>query len=162
MFFCIWIYNLCISYPHLEIYLIDDDLVDDDVSGAFRHAEYNPNLVASHSCILFGYLFMSTGQTFGDSPSPANFEPIARARQQYTQYLWAQPDTLDLASPYLPELQFQQPPSDTSIFFQSTRDLMNQGVFNPDGSRRPPTYSYHVDDNIYGDIQEFVPPQYRR
>jgi hypothetical protein len=59
--FCIWIYNLRISYPASEIYLVDDD-----VSGAFRHAKYHPNLVALHSCFLFGYLFMSTGQTFGD------------------------------------------------------------------------------------------------
>jgi hypothetical protein len=68
-----------------------------------------------------------------------------------------QPDTLELALPYLPQLQFQQPPSDTTIFFQSTGDSLNQGVFNPDGSRRSPTYNHHVDDNIYGDIQEFAP-----
>jgi hypothetical protein len=36
LFFYVWIYNLRISYPHLEIYLIDDD-----VSGAFRHAKYS-------------------------------------------------------------------------------------------------------------------------
>jgi hypothetical protein len=149
--FCIWIYNLRISYPHQEIYLIDDD-----VSGAFRHAKYNPNLVALHSCILFGFLFMSTGQTFGDSPSPANFEPLARARQQYAQFLWMQADTLRRAAPYMPKLQFQVPPNDSTVFFPSTADPLNMGVFNPDGSRQSPTYDHHVDDNIYGDVQEFV------
>jgi hypothetical protein len=109
--FCIWIYNLRISYPYQEIYLVDDD-----VSGAFRHAKYNPNLVALHACLLFGFLFMSTGQTFGDSTSPANFEPLARARQQYAQYLWQQADTLLRAAPYMPVLQFQAPPSDLSVF----------------------------------------------
>ncbi len=150
--FCIWIYNLRISYPYLEIYLVDDD-----VSGAFRHAKYNPNLVALHACLLFGFLFMSTGQTFGDSTSPANFEPVARARQQYAQYLWQQADTLLRAAPYMPTLQFQAPPADSRVFFQSTPDSLNTGVFHLDGSRRSPTYDHHVDDNIYGDVEEFVP-----
>jgi hypothetical protein len=149
--FCIWIYNLRISYPNEEIYLIDDD-----VSGAFRHVKYNPNLVALHACILFGFLFMSTGQTFGNSPSPGNFEPLARARQQYAQFLWAQADTLLRAAPYMPSIQFQAPPIDPSVFLQSTADSLNMGVFNCDGSRRSPTYDHHVDDNIYGDVQEFV------
>jgi hypothetical protein len=149
---CIWLYNLRISYPDQEIYVADDD-----VSGAFRHGKYHPNLVALHACVLFGFLFMSTGQTFGDSPSPANFEPMARARQQYAQYLWYQADTLLRASKYMPVLQFQAPPSDTSIFFQSTADSLNQGVFNRDGTRRSPTYDHHVDDNIYGDVKEFLP-----
>jgi hypothetical protein len=149
--FCIWIYNCRVSYPYEEIYLIDDD-----VSGAFRHAKYHPNLVALHACILFGLLFMSTGQTFGDGPSPANFEPMARGRQQYAQYLWYQVDTLFRAAQYMPTLQFQAPPTDLSVFVQSTPDALNMGVFNRDGSRRSPTYDHHVDDNIYGDVKEFV------
>jgi hypothetical protein len=149
--FCVWIYNLRISYPMCELYLVDDD-----VSGAFRHAKYNPNLVALHACLLFGFLFMSTGQTFGDCSSPANFEPIARARQQYAQFLWSQKTTLSLARPYLPKLQFQPHPTDSSVFTQATPDSLNQGVFNPDGSRRSPTFDHHVDDNIYGDVEEFI------
>jgi hypothetical protein len=62
-----WIYNLRISYPNQEIYLGDDD-----VSGAFRHLKYHPNLVAMHSCLLYGYMFFQTGLTFGDNTSPSN------------------------------------------------------------------------------------------
>jgi hypothetical protein len=150
--FCIWIYNLRISYPHQEIYLIDDD-----VSGAFRHAKCNPNLVALHSCLLFGFLFVSTGgQTFGDSTSPANFEPIACARQQHAQCLWKQADTLLRAKPHMPTIQFQAPPTDSSVFFQSTADLLNMGVFNCDGTRRSPIHDHHVNDNVHGDVKEFV------
>jgi hypothetical protein len=126
------------------------------ISGAFRHAKYNPNLVALHACLLFGFLFMSTGQTFGNCSSPANFEPIARARQKYAQFLWSQATTLSLARPYLPKLQFQPQPTDPNVFTQSTPASLNQGVFNLDGSRRPPTFDHHVDDNIYGDVEEFI------
>jgi hypothetical protein len=149
--FCVWIYNLRIFYPTQELYLVDDD-----VSGAFCHAKYNPNLVALHACLLFGFLFMSTGQTFGDCSSPVNFEPITCARQQYAQLLWLQPTTLRLDRPYLPNLQLQSQPTDPNVFTQSTPDSLNQGVFNPDGSRRSPTFDHHVDDNIYGDVEEFI------
>jgi hypothetical protein len=150
--FCIWICNLRMSYPCHEICLIDDN-----VSGAFRHAKHNPNLVALHACLLFGFLFMSTGQTFGDSPSPANFEPIARACQQHAQCLWQPADTLLRAAPCMPKSQFQAPPAGSSIFFQSTPDSLNTGVFDLNDSRRPPTYDHHVDNNICcGDVEEFV------
>ena len=100
---------------------------------------------------------MSTGQTFGDSPSPANFEPMARGRQQYAQHLWHQVDTLLLAAPCVPRLRFQAPPTDPSIFFQPTADSFHTGVFDCHGARRSPTYDHHVDDNICGDVEEIVP-----
>jgi hypothetical protein len=63
-----WLWNLRITYPWLEIYLGDDD-----VSGAFRQVKYNPDVVAMHPFLVFGVLFMSTGQTFSDCTSPANW-----------------------------------------------------------------------------------------
>lgn len=86
MKFLRWLYNLRISYPNEEIYPGDDD-----VSGAFRQCKYNPFLVAMHSFLIFGKLVLSTGQTFGDGPSPSNWEPIAQARQQLAQAKWSDP-----------------------------------------------------------------------
>jgi hypothetical protein len=76
----IWLYNLRVSYPLLEIYLMDDD-----VSGAFRHGKYNPNVVGLHAFLLFAFLFFSTGQTFGDCTSPSNWDPFAKARSELAQ-----------------------------------------------------------------------------
>jgi hypothetical protein len=39
--FMIWLYNLRITYPSLEIYIADDD-----ISGAFRLMRYHPNCMA--------------------------------------------------------------------------------------------------------------------
>jgi hypothetical protein len=119
---CVWLYNLRISYPYEEIYLIDDD-----VSGAFRHAKCDPNLVALHACMLFGFIMFSTGQTFGDNAIPANFEPFARARRQHAMCLWHQPDTLRLALPCLPTIAFQPAPLSALVFVKSTPDSLNQG-----------------------------------
>ena len=72
--------NLRLSYPDEEIYLGDDD-----VSGAFRHVKYHPNVVGMHSCVIMNCLLLQTGQNFGDNTSPSNWEVIARTRQQLAQ-----------------------------------------------------------------------------
>jgi hypothetical protein len=129
-----WLWNLRITYPWVKLYLGDDD-----VSGAFHQVKYNPNLVAMHSFLVFGVLFMSTGQTFGDCTSPANWEPVARNRQQYAIYLWRQATTLARAGKYLPTLQFAAAPSKLVVatFVEATPGSLNQGVLDAAGKRWP-------------------------
>jgi hypothetical protein len=149
-----WVLNLRIAYPRQELYLGDDD-----VSGAFRQVKYNPNLVAMHAFLVFGTLFMSTGQTCGDCTSPANWEPVARNRQQYARFLWKQIDTLAQGLPHLPKLLFAPPASSAIMakFVQATPDSLNTGVLDKHGARLPPQYDHHVDDCLYADIQRFFP-----
>ena len=46
---------------------------------------------------------LSSGLTFGDSTSPSNWEPIARARKQFAQHLWHDGDAIAAqAAEYLP------------------------------------------------------------
>jgi hypothetical protein len=151
VFYLTWLWNLRITYPREEVYLGDDD-----VSGAFRQVKYNPNLVAMHAFLVFGVLFMSTGQTFGDCASLANWEPVARNRQKDAQYLWHQANTLARALKYLPTLQFAATPSPriVSTFVQATPDALNTGVLDSAGSRLAPQYDHHVDDCLYADVKE--------
>ncbi len=95
-----------------------------------------------------GYLFMATGNTFGGNSCPPNWEPIARARQQYAQYLWHQPNTIERAQKYLPKLLFQAEPTPTKVagFTRATKDTLNQGVLDNHSQRRAPGYDHHVDD----------------
>jgi hypothetical protein len=155
MRFCIWQWNLAITYPNEDRYTGDDD-----VQCAFPRLKYNPNLVAMHSAIACNTLIMNSGLAFGDNTSPSNWEPFARARQQYAQHLWNQPtSTMLKASPYLPPFKFAIPatPEERARFARAIPDSINTGVLNPDGSRKPPTYNHHVDDNMYADIQEYLP-----
>jgi hypothetical protein len=126
-----WLCNLRIKYPWLEIYLGDDD-----VSGAFCQVKYNPNVVAMHAFLVFGVLFMSTGQTFGDCTSPANWEPVERNCQQYARYLWHQANTLARAMKHLPTLHFADPPTAATVlsFVQATSDPLNPGVVDAGGN----------------------------
>ena len=80
--FCVWHWNLAISYPDH-----DRHTGDNDVQCAFPRLKYNPQLAAMHSSISNGTLMMNTGQTFGGNSSPSNWEAIARARHQLAQSL---------------------------------------------------------------------------
>ena len=51
-----WGHNLHISYPHEEIFTFDDD-----VSGAFKHAKYNPDVAAAHSSLVEEILCITLG-----------------------------------------------------------------------------------------------------
>jgi hypothetical protein len=151
--FLTWIYNLRITYPTSEIYPIDDD-----VTGAFRHCKYHPNVVAMHSYLRCGYLAMATGGTFGDNTTPSNWEAIALGRQQLAQYLWAQPDTLDQVKNFLPNISISAPPSAAIIasFTAAEADLLNTGVLDTNGKRRPPQYDHHVDDCLYAEVDDHL------
>ena len=154
LLFCIWQWNLAITYP-----THDRHTGDDDVQCAFPRIKYNPQLVAMHSSISNGTLSMNTGLTFGDNTSPSSFEPIARARQKLAQTLWHQPDIMDRAAPYLPAFKFAPPatPSERASFARAIPDSINKGVLDENGRRRAPTYNHHVDDNMYADITKLLP-----
>jgi hypothetical protein len=147
-----WLYNMRISYPHDEIYPADDD-----VSGAFRHGKYNPNVVAMHSCVIQGRMVCATGSTFGDNTSPGNFEPIADARKELAINLWPNKDTVELARPYLPPIKLAPPPTAAEVaqFVPAESDALNPGVF-VNGRRLPPQFDHHVDDNLYADVGEHL------
>ena len=150
--FCIWHWNLAISYPKH-----DRHTGDDDVQCAFPRAKYNPNLVAMHSAVSNNTLIMNTGLTFGDNTSPSNWEPIARARQQLAQKLWHDDDIIERAAKYLPPISFEPPATDEqrAKFAVAIPDSLNKGVYEEKTNRRiSPRYNHHVDDNMYGDISE--------
>ena len=151
---CIWIWNLRITYPDKEIYPCDDD-----IQGAFRHAKYNPFLVALHIVRIFGFIFLMTGLTFGDCTSPQNFEPIPRARSEYAQWIWLYlTNLMTLVAPFMPAFTIATPPTaeEKAQFVQANRDSKNTGVLDENGNRKPPAYKHHVDDNLYADIAIFL------
>ncbi|CAJ1954270.1 unnamed protein product [Cylindrotheca closterium] len=152
--FLIWIYNLRITYPQEEIYICDDD-----VSGAFRHVKWNPNVVGMHMFMLFGFLFFCTGLSFGDNTSPAQWEVVAMVRQQLAQSLWyAAVTTIPRVAKYLPKLSLAPlpTPSDIAAFTPAEPDSKNQGVLKADGSRKSPTFDHHVDNCLYADVALFL------
>jgi len=146
----VWLYNLRVTYPNLEIYLADDD-----ISGAFCLMKYHPNLVSMHSSRQCGYCVVNTGGTFGNNTNPSNFDPLGLGRRQLAHYLWTAASSAVLTiTPYLPALNLAPLPTsaDVAAFRPADRDTTNPGVLSEDGSRKPPPYNMHVDDALYADV----------
>jgi hypothetical protein len=152
--FMVWLYNLRITYPLLEIYIADDD-----VSGAFRLMRYHPNCMAMHTFIQGAYGVVNTGGTFGDNTSPSNFDPIGMARRQLAWYLWEHdPDVDQRVLPHLPALQLAPEPTlrEVSLFRPADKDTINSGVLDQAGKRLAPPYNMHVDDALYADVGTYL------
>ena len=148
-----WMYNARITYPRDELYVGDDD-----ISGAFRHQKYHPNLVGMHACVVAGFLSCATGMAFGDNTSSANFDPIAEARKELARYLWSHPDTVTRAASHLPTIELATPPTTAEVdcFTRAEADSLNRGILNASGHRSPPQFDHHVDDNIYCDVAAYM------
>jgi len=147
--FMVWLYNLRVTYPDLEIYLADDD-----ISGAFRLMKCHPNLVSMHSSRQCGCCVVNNGGTFGDNTNPSNFNPLELGQRQLTHYLWmAAASAVATITPYLPALNLAPLPTSTDVaaFRSADRDSTIPGVLSDDGSRKPPPYNMHVDDALYAD-----------
>jgi hypothetical protein len=127
-----WIWNLRITYPHLEIYVCDDD-----ITNTFRQIKYPPNLVRLHCKIANHVMCVDTGQTFGDNTSPSNFKAIPNCRSQHAQALWHRPATIAGALSLLPAIAHQDPPTlaEATLFVQADRNSLNPGVLD---ARTPP------------------------
>jgi hypothetical protein len=149
----VWIWNLRITYPLLEIYLCDDD-----ISNAYRQVKYPPNLAGLHCKVVDNVLYIDAGQNFGGTTSGGNFEPIPVCRSQLAKWLWHRFGTVAKARPLLPPIQHQEPPAPAVVaqFVQANRDSKNQGVLDNKGNRLPPPYRHHVDDCLYGDVGRYL------
>jgi len=89
------LYNLRITYPRETIYLFDDD-----ISSAFRHVKYNPFVAGAFSFIAKDTLLLPTAQTFGSNTSPANYEPLAKARAWLSTVYYSTPSHSHLLNKY--------------------------------------------------------------
>ena len=106
-------------------------------------------------------MVVNTGATFGDNTSPSNFDPLAMGRRQLAQYLWSSEENyVPRITKFLPapiELAPRPTKSEVNSFGQADADDINVGVLSSDGKRLPPPYNMHVDDNMYADVEEYLP-----
>jgi hypothetical protein len=148
-----WIWNLRITYPDTAILLGDND-----ITGAFRLIKYNPWVVSMHGFVVDDFLGLATGQTFGDTASPGNFEVAAIARQQHAAYLWAHQsqEVLQRAHTFVQQMTFNTGPR-ALAFASANADSLNQGVLDAHGHRVPPPFPRQVDDCMFADVPEHMP-----
>ena len=141
------IWNLRISNPHSDIFLFDDD-----VKSAFRQCKYHPDVASAFSFVISELLFIPLGGTFGAITSPANFEPIARARVHLAGHLSTRRDLLPKYSHIIDKVKFSEDSSVPSTFTQAVKDSIHKGCTNKHKTK----YNMFVDDNLFAQTKELI------
>ena len=141
------IYNLRISFPDQDILLMDTD-----ITAAFRWAKYNPNVIPAKAFEIANYLFVCTGQNFGDTPSPANFEPFAQARTALGRRFSRGDIEIPHYSEHLDALEFDSPPPPGTAFTPARPDKYNKGVSDEPGGTFQQTFNMYVDDELIATV----------
>ena len=145
-----WIYNMRISLPNTEIVQFSDD-----VSGAFRWPRLHPWISTAFSFMLFGTLYIPTGQVFGSNTSAQNFEPIAKSRTILAQHIFEHEDCNELILKYshlINPVKFHIDDNvDPSAFIPAKPCPLHKGVKKSDGSIKPQPFIMFVDDNLMAD-----------
>ena len=141
------IWNLRITYPNTDILLFDDD-----VKGAFRHSKYHPDIASAFSFIISNLLFIPLGGTFGSITSPANFEPIARARTHLAEALSYRRDLLKKYEHIINKVKFSEEPQGNINYVQAVIDKFHKGCSNKEKTK----FNMFVDDSLFAQIRGFI------
>eukprot|EP00957_Ditylum_brightwellii_P145736 11097371-Ditylum_brightwellii.AAC.1 len=79
-------------------------------------------------------LFVPCGNTFGSNTSPANWEPVRRARETLAQRLFSDSSLISKHKDCIDRVWFCPPPSDSVILTQAFPDSIHRGVMQADGT----------------------------
>ena len=148
------IWNLRITYPSQDIFLWDDD-----VSGAYRIPKYNPAVAGAFAYAIMSYFFLPTGGTFGSNTSPAEYEPLARARAFLASHLSRDTSLVTTHAKILDLVEFEVEENPLSVqYTQAIADDIHRGVFDPSQGRDVNTPHHpFVDDTLMADIRRHMP-----
>jgi hypothetical protein len=102
-------------------------------------------------------LIIPCGLQFGCTFSPANFVPLADAREQLAESLSMDTELVHIHKEYLDLVQFSPDPDESVSFIQATSCVTHQGVFHTDGSRKNTKHNTFVDDNLMAETKKFMP-----
>ena len=97
-------------------------------------------------------MFIPLGGTFGSITSPANFEPIARARVHLAHHLSNRRDLYKKYKHIIDKVQFSEEPSPSTTFTQAKKDCIHIGVKNTSRTN----YNMFVDDNLFAQTKLFM------
>ena len=141
------IWNLRISYPDEDILLWDDD-----IAGCFRQEKHHPDIAPAYGLIIDMFLYFYVGQTFGSVFSPANNEPIRRAREQLAEALGENPAIIEKHRELLNKVVFSDPPKSGTKFSKAKKCSINAGVVKQGEVANTPLNTF-VDDALIAEIR---------
>ena len=145
------IWNMRITYPTTDLLFFDDD-----VKGVFRHCKYYPDVLSAFTYTFSNRLYFPLRGTFGSTTSPANFEPLYRARTHLAQRLSRNRMLIAKHKAIIDKVKYCEPPDTTQLYVQATTDAINNGIEDERGDSHT-TYNMFVDNSIYCEIRSLMP-----
>ena len=142
-----YLYNFRISVPNDEILLYDDD-----VKSAFRHCKYHPDVASAFAFIIQENLWIPLGGMFGSIVTPANFEPIARARTHLAKYFSRRRDLLKRYEHIIDKVKISDPPTKGTIFTRATPCKYNRGLTNVNNTQ----FNMFVDNSLFAQTRNNI------
>ena len=149
--FCIWIYNLRISYPSETIYLAFLD-----ISACFRFLRVAPDLVGTFGFIVGPLYFLANAMVFGSIASASSWEPFRIAIAAIAMSLFSCSDLVHRHHDLLRRVRRAPPPSDGVTIVPALPCSKNTGVFAADGSRMPTPHCIYVDNNLLAEVEAYL------
>ena len=105
------------------------------------------------------YFFLPTDGTFGSNTSPAEYEPLARARAFLASHLSRDTSLVTTHAKILDLVEFEVEENPLSVqYTQAIADDIHRGVFDPSQGRDVNTPHHpFVDDTLMADIRRHMP-----
>ena len=148
MAFCVWLWNLRISFPDEEIYLAFID-----ISSCFRWPRISPDLVGAFGFVVGSIYFAANAMVFGSVVSASTWEPFRRAIAALATALYHTQGLIRKHWSLLELIKWDRPPDAGTTFVRATPCSLHLGVYNTDGTRKPTPHLIYVDDNLLADVK---------
>ena len=150
MAFCIWIWNLRITYP-------DEDLLLAyiDISSCFRYPRIFSDLVGAFGFMVGPWYFAANAMVFGSTTSATSWEPLRRAIVGVATACFHRPWLKIKHKFYLDNVQWEpETTEDEDVqYVQATACTQNQGILDEDGNEKPTPHHIYVDDDLMADTR---------
>jgi hypothetical protein len=150
----IWIWNLQISYPDEDIFLVFLD-----ISSCFCFPRIFPDLVGALGFIVGPVFYAFNTGVFGSVASASSWEPFRIAIAALVAAYFFFPDLVAKHDWLLQKLRW----SDTSSPLGSTTTIVraqpctrHKGVFDSTGRRIPTKHNIYVDDNLLAEVKAYM------
>ena len=147
LYFCIWIWNLRITYPDSEIWLAFID-----ISSCFRWPRIFPCLAAAFGFIIGPLFYAANAMVFGSVVSSSSWEPFRRAISALAESFHGQTDLIKDHHEYIDMLKWEELPHPSNGFTRATACSQNKGILDENGVPRKTPHFIYVDDNLMADI----------
>jgi len=152
MSFCIWIWNLRISFPDEDILLAFID-----ISACFRWPRIAPCLVGAFGFVIGPLFFGANAMVFGSVASATSWEPFRRAIAALATSYFTRSCLRQTHKKYLDLIRWHEPPNEGLKFVQADKDSKNLGIIDDNGRERASPHNIYVDDNLMADTRRRLP-----